>query len=120
MLNNYKMSPGVVKDKTATKYQIEHAIKSFAQVKKGYAERHMQRIHTKMEEIHGVVGILKPDSENVERILDLTSRLHKEGRLAYGIDDDASPDRRVSNLAILIGYEPGEKKAKVIEIEGKP
>ena len=117
LLSKHDMNPQKVKRETSTKAHVALAIKSFAQVKKVYAEAHMQRIHNKLEEVHKVVKVIKPSRKNVERVLDLTARLHKEGRLAYGIDDDSAPDRKVTNLAILIGHVPEEKKVKVLEMD---
>jgi len=98
------------------KGQVTEAIKTFADVKKEHAERHLTRIHRKLEQIHDVVEKLDVNDQNVGRTLDLVSRLHKEGRIAYGIDEESRGDQKVTNLAVMIGFQPQEKKAQAIDV----
>lgn len=116
-LENTGMQISSIKKATSVKQQVQIAIKNFADVKKEHAEQHMQKIHKKLGEIHKVVDEMKVTDKNVSFSLDLVSRLHKEGRLAYGIDDDSAPDKKVTNLAVMIGWNPTEKPAQVKVIE---
>lgn len=111
------MTLSAVAKTTSVKEQVQVAIKQFADVKKEHAESHMRRIHTKLEKIHKVVEEMPVNDKNVSFTLDLVSRLHKEGRIAYGIDDDSAPDKKVTNLAIMIGWTPTEKAVQVKEIQ---
>jgi hypothetical protein len=105
-----------VKEGTSLKAEVRLAMSSFADSRKEYAERHMQRIHKKLEVIHEVVDKLEVDEKNVGRALGLVSQLHKEGRIAYGIDEESRSDQKVTNLAVMIGFEPKVKDAKVIDV----
>jgi hypothetical protein len=111
LLKNNGMTPTEVRQKTSIKEQVQLATQSFSEVKKEHAERHMARIHKKLEQIHTVVDSIEPDAENVGAVLSLVGQLHKEGRLAYDIDDQKQVDRKVTNLAILIGADPREAQA---------
>jgi hypothetical protein len=106
-----------VKEGTSLKEEVKLAMTSFADSRKEYAEKHMQRIHKKLEVIHDVVDKLEVDEKNVGRALGLVSQLHKEGRIAYGIDEESRSDQKVTNLAVMIGFQPQEKQAKVIEAQ---
>lgn len=106
-----------VKEGTSLKQQVSKALVTFNDSKKEYAEKHLRRIHKKLEAIHDVVEAMPVDDRTVGRVLDITARLHKEGRLAYGIDDEARGDQKVTNLAVMIGFQPTEKKAQIVEVD---
>lgn len=114
LLGNNGMSPAVVKEETGMKNQVAIAIQSFAEVKKEKANVFMNRISRKMDEIHDVIDSTPVDVKNVGGVLDLVSRLHKEGRIAYSIDEEHTVDRKATNIAVLIGYDPKPKEIKVI------
>lgn len=106
-----------VKEGTSLKGEVKLAMASFADSKKVFAEKHMERIHKKLEAIHDVVDKMQVDEKNVGRSLDIVSRLHKEGRIAYGIDEENKGDQKVTNLAVMIGFEPTVKPAKVVDVQ---
>ena len=105
-----------IKQDTSIAAQVDVAIQTFADAKKGYAEQHMKRIHNKLEQIHETVESISVTEDNVGKVLGLVSKLHEEGRLAYGIDDEARGDQKVTNLAVMIGFDP-TPKPKVIEAQ---
>jgi hypothetical protein len=115
LLKKNKMTPREVKKAVSVESQALVAVQTFASSKKIYAERHMERIHKKMEAIHEVVDGLEVNPKSVNFVLDLVSRLHKEGRIAYSIDEETDPNKKAVNLAVLIGYDPIEK-AKVVDV----
>jgi hypothetical protein len=116
LLNSNGMTPGKVKTQTSTKEQVAIAISSFAEVKKDRANAFMNRISKKLDEIHDVVDTKKVTRKNVGDMLDLVSKLHKEGRVAYDIDDQHQVDKKTTNIAVLIGYEPKVKTVKTIDV----
>lgn len=118
-LNDNDMTHAKLNQSLSVKEQVKVAIKQFADVKKEHAEAHMRRIHKKLGQIHDVVEKMPVTDKNVSFTMDLVSRLHKEGRLAYGIDDDAAPDKKVTNLAVMIGWTPTEKPVQVKVIENQ-
>jgi hypothetical protein len=103
------MDPRSVKRETSVKTQVSIALQSFAEVKKEHAELHQHKIHKKLNEIHDVVAEMPVGQENVENVLDLVGKLQKEGRIAYGIDDEKPINTKAVSLAVLIGYEPKPK-----------
>lgn len=111
-----------VKQAVSTSALVDKALASFADTKKEFAENHMRRIHKKLEEVHTVVASIQTTDETVGRVLELTSKLHREGRLAYGIDEENRGDQKAMNLAVMIGFTPQKKEeasAKVVEVSSQ-
>lgn len=96
--------------------QVKVAVKTFGDLKKERAEKHMTRIHEKLDEIHNVVGSIVVEEKNVGRVLGLVGELQKQGRIAYDIGEENRGDQKVTNLAVMIGFQPTEKKATVVEV----
>lgn len=114
-LENAGMTKRVLNEGLSVTEQVKAAVKTFGDLKKERAEKHMQRIHNKLDEIHDVVEAITVKEENVGRVLGLVGELQKQGRIAYDMDEENRGDQKVTNLAVMIGFQPTEK-AKVIEV----
>lgn len=119
LLETNGLTKSALNSSVGMKANIQAAVKTFVDTKKEYAEKHMQRIHKKLEEVHDVIDAIPVEEKNVGRVLGLVSQLHREGRLAYGIDEESRGDQKVTNLAVLIGYDPTVKQAKGEVIESQ-
>jgi hypothetical protein len=113
LLRKNKMTPKLVREKTSISAQAEIVLSTFASGKKTYAERHNQRIHNKLEQIHDVVEGISVTEDNVVEVLDVVSRLQREGRITYDIDSDKPVDKTVVNLALMMGF---DARPKVVDV----
>lgn len=115
-LENAGMTKRTINAGLSVTEQVKVAVKTFGDLKKERAEKHMQRIHKKLDEIHDVVDKIVVEEKNVGRILDLVGELQKQGRIAYDIGEENRGDQKVTNLAVMIGFQPTEKRATAVEV----
>lgn len=106
LLNGRGLDTRSIEKATTPKEETKLAIKTFSDVRKAHAERHMTKVSGYLNKAHDVVESIIPDEETIGSYLDTVRTLHREGRLAYRIDEEVVGNPQLLNLALLVEIRP--------------